>query len=1566
MAEEIEKIIFGLELDGSAYIRGADSLIDSTKKLTAEQERANKALQTSQAILKQQSTYFQQTKAALDSYTGTNEKYRLQLTKDFTSAEKENQKLTEEVIKNQQAYEAATKAAQDFANASAKASNLQQQTTGGKIPTGPPPGTSSNITNQIARVLNVEDFAKQAQIIEQTKNEFDDLAVSVGLAEERMKQLNETDEEFQQLAPIVAKGKEAIQQYDNVTKSAAGSQVSLRTQLRQGREELVRLEQAGKGATKQYFELEKQVARLTDEFGDQQARIKILASDTKLLDFGKGAITAATSAFQAYTSIAILAGDENEELQKKTQQLFAAMQLLQSLEQLSNLTRREGVLATLAQSGAQTVYMAVVGASTGALRAFRLALLGTGIGAAIVLIGVLVSKYLDYTNAVKKAGAEQKVLDDIIKEGNQNAGKEIVDLKILYDATQNVALSTETRVTAAKKLQELYPEIFANFSKENILLGDAKTAYDKLTDSIYANARAAAGKVKLQDLTAKSLDIETGLQNAQDDFDRANLAFNLEIKQSIKDGADQMKDQNNQYITLTREGFTKIRDEKVKALKDDLADNKAQQDAIVRLVGAANLVDTVTGDKEKKTTEKKVREIENVYLAEKAKLDERLADVNRKEADNESKIRIEFAARLVKEELAIDKLQKEKKLTKPQAADLKAEAGQINTVELDKALSDFNKKTIDARQKLNDELRNLQDKNTLDQLNLIQDEFERRRQLIDFNEQRELDGAKENTRKRLEGLDLQRLLVGEQAYQTAKAIIVTEGAQAILNIETENANKRKDLGADILQGVLDAYDAAIKNANLIRDEDAAKQVQALNAQFLSGKISYQKYQDEIKKIKDAHDREEADRTLDTDKNKLAELDRQLAAEKNKYSAHYKELKKQRDELASSIAKRAAEPLPPDPNEERVNNVAKYADAIGAVAASVIKFWQEANAAESAALDRSISLQEKRVDAAQRIADRGNAQYLKAEEDRLTELNVKRENAARKQLGIDAALQASQILVGITGAIAKIATPGIGIAETIGSIAIIIGALATGYGLVKSLQGNQPKLAKGTTELKRRGEPAGIDTIPAWLNEGEAVIPTEKNKKYKKTVEAIYHGKVPADVMNEFVENYVRNNTKNKKIENKTESTYQNFVNNVSKIPTKVLNEFISNYEKKEVRKYFKGTTDVKATGETSIPGWFSDSAPVKAKNFTETKEAIYQGKIPAEVINEFAEKYVKEVRDKKDTQELTSIVKKVLIEKGVKDVSDKEINSFISEVVNKKVTSDISETKAFTIAEKLVNLVDHKLNKTENISVDDVIKYSHITNKVFRENKELVEQKNISSLAAKVYNQLQETRDIKNVTTDKIISFIDTYTRKIERSNVETKEKYQGIYESKEFIESKIVSGNAAPIKTAKEIISNVIENKIKRDTFAANVAHVPDKVLTNFINRYEERKLSTELVNRTKEDVNYLPVSSLYKPVIKAVFNGTVPADKLNSFVNNYHSIKAVPIPDYKRIKESAEIKINSDGRMSVLLSEQNNLLKINNDLQMQILKKRGVHAELNFDKNGVSAMVTEFMEQSEINKRI
>jgi hypothetical protein len=1115
MPDNIERIIYKVEIDDSGYIRGTDAMAASTAKFTKEQEQANATLKTNEAALKVNTDRLNKAKKDLEDYAGTNARYRKQLDNDVKSAEKDQQQLTELVDKNRIAYEEATKAASDFATIAVKASRVQQPS--GKIPV-PSPVPQPQLAAGLQDALSQISLGDLPDALGKVLPEFEELRRVIGLAEEKMKSLNAEDEEFKQLGPIVTKGKEALQLYDEATKKTTGSQQSLRTQLRLGREELVKMEQAGRGTSKEYFELEKHVAKLTDEFGDQQERIRVLANDTRLLTFGKSAIQAATAAFQTYTSVAILAGDESEELQKKTMQLFAAMQLLTSLEEISNAVKRGSVLATEAQSAATAIYAAVVGTATGALKAFRIALLATGIVAAVAAIGYLVYRYQQMKKATEEAGRANKELNAIREKAIEGYAKEVSQLEILRLKLSSQQTPLNERIRLAKEYNKTADEGAKIDLKQITNIDLLNAAIDRNIQKIEERALAQAAANAAEEKAAILFKAQEKVAEIAPKFE-INLP---KIDKEIQNVQDQLDNLSFSEFTKENVALTKHLQE----LRAALVDVKSANENFTRSATLAAKLPTTPEPTTTKTPTTKST-VDNVFEQERQKQRERLAELNRKAVEDERTIRAQFEQQLIAEKLRIDNLLKDKKLKKPQAATLKLEAAKINTAELDKSLEDFNKKVIDTREKLNKEIRDLQNKSIQESINLLQDEFDRRKQTIDFNEQKELEDSKQNIEDRLKALGLDRLLIGEDNYQRDRLALINAGEQQANNIVAKYAGERKDLAFDIFKGTLASIESYIQFTDLQIGEAANKEIHNLSERFLSGQINFERYQKELTKIQKKAELERKQSALDTEREELRLLENEIATAQKLTIKQLEELIKKRDELRAKVSSDQSnidQGTSTDTHDEatkKAEEVVKYVDAIGNLTDSVVQFWQKANEAEQKALDHSIELQQRRVDAAQRIADRGNAQYLKQEQDRLTELEVKRENAARRQLGIDAALQASQLLVGITGAIAKIST-GIGAAETIAEIAVIVGALATGYGLVKSLQGNQPRLFVGTTDTgpgKNVDDKGGFHAI---LHPHEAVIPADKNRKYKPTVEAIYHGKVPAEAINTFVHNYSKN------------------------------------------------------------------------------------------------------------------------------------------------------------------------------------------------------------------------------------------------------------------------------------------------------------------------------------------------------------------------------------------------------------------------------------------------------------
>lgn len=113
----------------------------------------------------------------------------------------------------------------------------------------------------------------------------------------------------------------------------------------------------------------------------------------------------------------------------------------------------------------------------------------------------LANRFKSAAEEAEKARKEEeeyrKSLTDLDEASSEYCHKEISRLDAIYKAATDEAKSKDERKKAADRLQALYPDYFKNLSTEQIMVGQAKTAYDQLRDSIIevARARAAAEKI---------------------------------------------------------------------------------------------------------------------------------------------------------------------------------------------------------------------------------------------------------------------------------------------------------------------------------------------------------------------------------------------------------------------------------------------------------------------------------------------------------------------------------------------------------------------------------------------------------------------------------------------------------------------------------------------------------------------------------------------------------------------------------------------------------------------------------------------------------------------------------------------------------------------------------------------------------------------------------------------------------------------------------------------------------------------------------------------------------------
>jgi hypothetical protein len=122
---------------------------------------------------------------------------------------------------------------------------------------------------------------------------------------------------------------------------------------------------------------------------------------------------------------------------------------------------------------------------------------------------------------------------------------------------------------------------------------------------------------------------------------------------------------------------------------------------------------------------------------------------------------------------------------------------------------------------------------------------------------------------------------------------------------------------------------------------------------------------------------------------------------------------------------------------------------------------------------------------------------------------------RKQFAVNKAIAIVQTVINTAQAIvAQFANPTPFAGAALAALAAATGAAQ--IALIASQQPPAPAFAEGTEFVQRGRNKAGVDTVPAMLNEGEAVIPTDKNKAYPGLAKAWIGGSLDDYIVRNFV------------------------------------------------------------------------------------------------------------------------------------------------------------------------------------------------------------------------------------------------------------------------------------------------------------------------------------------------------------------------------------------------------------------------------------------------------------------
>ena len=322
---------------------------------------------------------------------------------------------------------------------------------------------------------------------------------------------------------------------------------------KEGTKAFQQTEAAIKNAQKGLKELNLELANYNIAARDQK---KGLADSRLAAEDNSAAMEATSRAVNAATGAILLLGDGNESLKPVLKGVSIAMAGVNAVIAVQNLRLRENqVFANLsakAQAGLRAAFIGTTAAGT----ALKSILSSLGIGLAIVAISTLIGKLMDASKATAEAEESQKKFNEAYAKFG---GSEIAKVNLLIGQIEDLSLSLDTRKSALKKLQEIFPAYFKNLDEEKILSGQVRIETNKLTSAILANAKAKALQQRVEENAVKLLPKQEELLGAQKTLDQA--------QKRLTDGS---KKQSATYVDLAK--TVTFYEEKVNKLKNEIND----------------------------------------------------------------------------------------------------------------------------------------------------------------------------------------------------------------------------------------------------------------------------------------------------------------------------------------------------------------------------------------------------------------------------------------------------------------------------------------------------------------------------------------------------------------------------------------------------------------------------------------------------------------------------------------------------------------------------------------------------------------------------------------------------------------------------------------------------------------------------------------------------------------------------------------------------------------------------------------------------------------------------------
>jgi len=354
------------------------------------------------------------------------------------------------------------------------------------------------------------------------------------------KELTDTTKQLVDLGKVVDDDAAKFKKLNTEASNSEKAFTSLRTQVRQAKDEVLRLAQEGFSEFSQEVQTAKaRAGQLADQMSDLNRQVNLLNPEAKakaFVNFGQGVVGAfqvATGALQAF-------GAENEEVQKIAMRLQGVLNVAQGVQSIFQLKEAYqdlkvvlGLTATAQRGLAVANEVEAASAQTAAVANRSLA---ASLGPIVLIVGALAAAYFllakSQDDSKKKVDEALKSFEELRKEQElavqiaQAQGKSELEILELRKANNKLYQQTLASILAINKDEKVREEIQTNINdlkrEERLLSAQSEQATKKATEAELERLKKIREEIAKNQAALKAqFDEEFNKQMAENDKDLA-------------------------------------------------------------------------------------------------------------------------------------------------------------------------------------------------------------------------------------------------------------------------------------------------------------------------------------------------------------------------------------------------------------------------------------------------------------------------------------------------------------------------------------------------------------------------------------------------------------------------------------------------------------------------------------------------------------------------------------------------------------------------------------------------------------------------------------------------------------------------------------------------------------------------------------------------------------------------------------------------------------------------------------------------------------------------------------